>query len=77
MLMSDYRPRLSIDLTEEQRRELDRILYHHGFRRAVFSIIIDDLIDAVNKHGPKIISALLSRAIKLEDISKELKDGNK
>jgi len=73
-MSTDYRPRLSIDLTEHQRKELDRILYTHGFRRAVFSVIIDDLIESVNRHGPDILSGLLARAIKLEDLSKELKD---
>lgn len=67
---SQYRPRLSIDLTDEQREALDQILGQHGLQRAVFSVIVDDLIDSVNKHGPKIVSGLIARAIKLDDIVK-------
>lgn len=66
-----YRPRLSIDLTQEQRDELDNILGQYGLQRAVFSIIIDDLITSVHSHGPQVIAGLISRAIKLEDILQE------
>lgn len=70
MPSTEYRPRLSIDLTQEQREALDRILGQYGLQRAVFSVIIDDLIESVNKKGPNIISGLISRAIKLEDFVK-------
>jgi len=69
-----YRPRLSIDLTDEQREALDRILGQHGLQRAVFSVIVDDLINSVDKHGTRVISALLARAIKLEDIARGNED---
>lgn len=68
---SEYRPRLSIDITYEQREELDRILAHHGLQKAVFSIIIDDLINAVNKNGYAVIAGILSRSLTLGDITKE------
>lgn len=67
---TQYRPRLSIDLTDEQREALDRILSVHGLQRAVFSVLVDDLIESVDKHGYDVISGLLSRAIKLNDITK-------
>lgn len=70
---SEYRPRLSIDLTPEQRRDLDRILGQHGLQKAVFSILVDDLINAVNTHGHHVISGLISRAIGFTDIVKEPK----
>lgn len=74
MPSTQYRPRLSIDLTEEQRDALDRILGQYGLQRAVFSVIVDDLIKSVDEHGPKIISGLVARAIKLEDIVRSDQD---
>jgi len=73
--MSNYRPRLSIDLTEEQRRGLDRIFPYQGLQKAIFSIIIDDLINAVNRHGPNVLSGLITRSIKLQNIT-ELQNGD-
>ena len=67
---TEYTPRLSVAITERQRDELNKILSQHGLQRAVFSVIIDDLIDAVNKHGQKVVAGLVSRSLKLDDISK-------
>lgn len=71
----DWRPRMSIDITVEQKRELDKFL-DWGMKRKVFSIIIDDLIEAVKENGPEVIGALLTRSIKTGDITKELKGGD-
>lgn len=68
MSPSVYTPRLSVAITEHQRNELDRILSQHGLQRAVFSIIIDDLIEAVNNQGQDVIAGLVARSLKLNDI---------
>ncbi len=62
----DYRPRLSIDLTEEQQRDLSRLI-PWGVKGQLFSIIVDDVIRNMKEHGQIFIAAALSRAIKLED----------
>ena len=70
--MSLHRPRLSIDLRDDQRIALDNIFTHHGMQKAVFSAIIDDLIDAVNRYGPDVIYGIMSNSISI--ITKEKKD---
>ena len=62
----DYRPRLSIDLTEEQQMDLSRLI-PWGVKGQLFSIIVDDVIRNMKEHGQIFIAAALSRAIKLED----------
>lgn len=66
---TEYVPRLSVAITERQREELNRILSQHGLQRAVFNVIIDDLIEAVNKHGQQVVAGLVARSLKLEDIT--------
>jgi len=73
-MSTEYKPRLSVDITQTQRNELDRILGQYGLQRAVFSVVIDDLIEAVNRHGHAVVAGLISRSLKLGDISKEVDD---
>ena len=63
-----HRPRLSIELTDEQHKELQRLI-PWGLQRQVFSPIVDDVIRLVKKHGQIFISAVLMKEIKLEDYS--------
>ena len=82
----DYKPRFSFEVTEAQRQRADRLLTAHGVNRAVFSPILDDVLDKIEQHGEKFIIAItvmakpseLLPSIKLAEdvISKlEVKDG--
>lgn len=77
--MSDqYRPRLSIDLTDEQAHRLNKHL-EYGMRKMVFQMVVDDLIRLFDKYGaPMVIGALTERAIGLKEICqlKGLGNGN-
>ena len=64
-----YRPRLSIELTEQQANEL-RNLVPWGLKNALFQIIVDDVIELIKKHGQIFVAALLDRKIKLNKIVK-------
>jgi len=64
-----YRPRLSIELTEQQANEL-RNLIPWGLKNAVFQVIVDDVIELMKKHGQVFVAALLERKIRLNKIVK-------
>lgn len=67
--MSDYTPRLSINITEEQARAISR-LFPWGTQKKVFSVIIDDLITLCETHGADIvIGAFLTRYLTLRKVS--------
>ena len=67
--MSDeWRPRLSITITNEQYRKLQSLI-PWGVKGQLFSAIIDDLITALEKDGEKVLGAILARKLKLEDYS--------
>jgi len=77
LLETPYRPRLSIEISQEQADDL-RELIDWGLKNKLFSLIVDDVIENVRKHGPIFIAAILSRRIKLNKDAKfeVVKDGN-
>lgn len=71
-----YRPRLSIELTEEQAQAL-RDYIPWGVKNALFQTIVDDVIKMVKKHGQTFVAAILERKIELNKLVKfEMKDGD-
>lgn len=65
--MNEYRPRLSVDLTEEQYKGLSRIPW--GLQRALFSAIIDDLNDLMDKGlAEQLVSAIVAGLIKPREL---------
>lgn len=68
--MSKYIPhKLNVEITDEQWEALNRLL-PYGVKKPIFGIIVDDLIEVIDKHGPIILGALLSRSLKLGDFMK-------
>jgi hypothetical protein len=59
---SDYRPRLSIDLTEEQHNALNHYI-PWGMKSALFHALIDGLIDALHHHGLGVLTLIMERKI--------------
>jgi len=68
--MSYRRPRLSVDITEEQDMKLVKYL-DHGMRKVVFGVMIDDLLELIDRYGAgKVLGLLVERSITLRDMSK-------
>jgi len=72
----DYKPRLTVELTEEHKKKLDHYFGEHGRKKEIIFVIFDDLFRLVEKHGvDKVVGALVERAISLKEICKlELKE---
>jgi hypothetical protein len=71
-----YRPRLSIEISDQQAAELSK-MFPHGTKKLVFSILVDDVINMHKKHGERFLAAVIARHIKYEDfISLTLKGGD-
>jgi len=65
--VNDWRPRLSLEIDQEQYQKLQSLI-PWGVKNQIFRVIISDLIEVIEKEGPLVIAALLSRKIKLSDI---------
>ncbi len=57
-----YRPRLVVEITEEQRLALTR-LFPHGFMRPFMHKVVDEIISLVDKGGQKALAAIISGLI--------------
>ena len=72
----EYRPRLTVEITEEQARKL-RDYVPWGIRKALFQALLDDILANIEQHGEVFLSAILARVIKLGKKAKyEAKDGD-
>src|SRR6056297_1838544 len=76
--MSDrpvYRPRLSIEISEEQQQALQSRL-NHGEGKAVFVAIIDDLIDLIDEHGNLVVALIAGKRLRARDVIPSVKEAN-
>ena len=72
MLTKAYRPRLTVEITEEQKARLDRCISQHGLRKPVFGRIVDNLCDLVEKYGENILGVVLGGDLTVEELMKIL-----
>jgi hypothetical protein len=63
----EHRPRLSIEITEEQAYALSKLI-PWGAKNELFRTIIEDVITLLEKHGPIIIAAILTRRLTIRDL---------
>ena len=69
----DYRPRFSFEITEEQKTRADRLIDTYGLRRAIFGVVLDDVLDLLEEMGPLAIGAIMSGKIKARDALPSMK----
>ena len=67
-----YKPRFSFEVTEEQANRATRLFTTFGIRRAVMSVILDDLLDLIESQGQIVIGVILDGAAKPREIIKSL-----
>ena len=56
--MSD-KPKFSFEISEEQQRRALRVFPYYGQRRAVMSIVLDEIMDMVEQHGQIVFGIIL------------------
>jgi len=64
----DYKPRLVIEITEEQKKRADRLIGQYGLRKAVFGPVLDDVLDLIEEYGGVAIGIMISGKVKPRDI---------
>ena len=69
------RPRLSVEITYEQRLRLSSCITQHGLQRAVFSKMIDNLCDMIEKYGEGVLACVLDDDLSVEELMKLLLKG--
>ncbi len=64
----NYKPKLSIELTEEQQIGLQQIKLPHGFMRGLFSVLIDDILALNETKGPQALALIISGIVRPSDV---------
>lgn len=64
----DYRPHFNFEITEEQKKRVDRLMSQYGLHRAIFSRVLDDVLDLIEEYGGPVIGVLMSGNLKPRDI---------
>jgi hypothetical protein len=76
--MSDeYKPRFIFEITEAQKERADRLLATYGLRKAVFSHILDDVLDILEEFGGASLGLLITGKCKPRDIIPTMKNASR
>lgn len=70
---SEWKPRLSVDLTPEQHDALQRLI-PWGLRKKVFHVLVDMLIKAMEQDGLKVLNTVLARELDLPGLMAKRED---
>ena len=73
MTNEDYKPRFGFEITFEQKERADHILNVHGQRKALFSVILDDVLDLIEECGDIVIGIMTSGSCRPREILPSLK----
>lgn len=65
--MTDYRPRISIDTSEELAERL-RESIPHGLKKRIFNRMASNLVALVDKYGQDVLSIFLDGSLSLEEV---------
>jgi hypothetical protein len=66
--MTSYRPRLSIEISDEQNLRKQRLIPVHGLQKALFSNILDDLLDLIEEQGQVVVGLILNGSVKAREV---------
>jgi len=73
----EYKPRFSFEITEEQKARADNLISVYGIRKTVFSIILDDVLDLIEKNGNIVLGIILDGAARPKEILPSLSKASK
>ena len=68
MSTEDYKPRFVFEITEEQKQRADKLIDQYGLRKAIFGVILDDVLDLIEKFGGLAIGMIMSGKAKPRDV---------
>lgn len=60
--------KFSFEIEEDQRRRADKIFEMYGIRRAIFSPILDEVMDMIDEYGHVVLAVLLDKDTKPREI---------
>ena len=69
-----YVPRFAFEITEEQQKRVNALMGGYGLRKAIFSKILDEVLDIIEAHGGMAIGILMSDVVPLKEVIPTMKE---
>ena len=66
--MTESKPKFAFEITDEQQQRAYNIFNTYGLRKAVFSPILDEVMDMIESHGHLVVAVLLDKNTKLREV---------
>ena len=63
-----YVPRFSFEISEEQKQRANELITTHGIRKALFNIILDDVLDLIEQYGNASVGVILDGQVKPREV---------
>jgi|WetSurMetagenome_2_1015567.scaffolds.fasta_scaffold1456390_1 hypothetical protein len=63
-----YAPRFGFEISQAQQARASKVLGQFGIRKVLFNLILDDVLDLIEKHGDPFIAALASGMVKPREV---------
>ena len=74
---TEYKPRFSFEITEEQMLRANKLLAQYGLRKAIFGKVLDDVLDAIETDAGMTVGLLISEKVIMKGIMAALADRTK
>jgi len=72
-MSEDYIPRFVFEISDEQKQRAAKLLSQYGLRKAIFSPILDDVLDLIEEYGGVAVGVMLSGKLKPRDVLPSMK----
>lgn len=73
----DSKPRFAFEISEEQQMRALRVFEQYGMRKAIFSPILDEVMDMIEANGYMAVVVLLDKNVKKREIIPSLAKAQK
>jgi len=67
-MTDDYKPRFSFEITEAQKERADKLITTYGLRKAIFCVVLDDVLDLIESYGGIAVGILMAGQVKPREI---------
>lgn len=76
-MTDEYQPRFAFEITEEQKKRADKLLDQYGLRKALFSVILDDVLDLIEEKGGLAIGVIMGKKLKPREVIPSLNEAER
>jgi len=71
---TEYRPRFTFEITDEQKERADRLISTYGLRKAIFGRVLDDVLDMIEEFGGVAIGVIMSGKVEPREVLPSMKE---